>query len=272
MNKIAIRYIVNDVDEAIEFYTRLLNFSVVMHPAPGFAALQKDGLRLLLNAPGAGGAGKSMSDGTQPKSGGWNRFQLEVDDVESVYADLKEKGAHFRNEIVTGKGGKQVLLEDPSGNPIELFESTRDTDIQPIPEGYHTITPFILVNGANELIEFIKEAFNGVVTYMMKLDEGVVRHSTVKIGDSLVMVADGSRRNESVSAMLHLFVEDVDAVYKQALEAGGTSIRKPKDEFYGDRTAGIEDNWGNQWWIATHIEDVSDDEIKKREKELRANQ
>jgi catechol 2,3-dioxygenase-like lactoylglutathione lyase family enzyme len=122
MSKIAMRYIVNDVDEAIEFYTELLGFSVQMHPAPGFAALEKDDLQLYLNAPGAGGAGHAMPDGTTPKAGGWNRFQLVVEDLESVVDELKQQEAHFRNEIVNGKGGKQILLEDPSGNPIELFE------------------------------------------------------------------------------------------------------------------------------------------------------
>ncbi len=118
MSKINIRYIVDDVDKAIGFYTQLLGFSVKMNPAPGFAALEKDDLRLLLNAPGAGGAGQG-----QPKPGGWNRFQIVVSDIESTVEELKQQGATFRNEIVTGKGGKQILLEDPSGNPIELFES-----------------------------------------------------------------------------------------------------------------------------------------------------
>ena len=122
MSKAAIRYIVNNVDEAIEFYTKQLGFSVQFHPAPGFAALEKNNLQLYLNAPGAGGAGQSMPDGTKPKPGGWNRFQLEVEDLETFVHELEQQGAQFRNEIVTGKGGKQILLEDPSGNPIELFE------------------------------------------------------------------------------------------------------------------------------------------------------
>ncbi len=122
MNKVAIRYIVNDVDKAIEFYTYMLGFSVQFHPAPGFAALQKDDLQLYLNAPGAGGAGQAMPDGTNPEPGGWNRFQIEIENLESTVDKLKKQGAHFRNEIVIGKGGKQILLEDPSGNLIELFE------------------------------------------------------------------------------------------------------------------------------------------------------
>jgi catechol 2,3-dioxygenase-like lactoylglutathione lyase family enzyme len=118
----SVRYIVNNVDEALPFYTDALGFTVLMHPAPGFAALSLGDLRLNLNQPGAGGAGTSMPDGTAPAPGGWNRIQVEVDDIEAVAERLRGLGHRFRNEIVTGNGGKQVLVEDPSGNPIELFQ------------------------------------------------------------------------------------------------------------------------------------------------------
>lgn len=122
MSGISVRYIVHDVDAAIDFYEKHLGFEVLMHPAPGFAALQRGALRLLLNAPGAGGAGQSMPDGSVPVPGGWNRIQVEVQELEVLVNQLKEQGLTFRNEIVIGIGGKQILLEDPSGNPIELFE------------------------------------------------------------------------------------------------------------------------------------------------------
>ncbi|HMB91871.1 MAG TPA: VOC family protein [Rhodothermales bacterium] len=122
MSSVRVRYIVNDVDVAIDFYEKLLGFEVLMHPAPGFAALQYGALRLLLNVPGAGGAGQAMPDGTNPEPGGWNRIQVEVEDLAAKVKQLKEQGANFRNEIVSGNGGKQILLEDPSGNPVELFE------------------------------------------------------------------------------------------------------------------------------------------------------
>lgn len=126
MNEVSVRYIVDDVDAAIAFYTRDLGFDVVMHPAPGFAMLTRGALRLLLNTPGGGGgAGQSMPDGRKPAPGGWNRFQLEVDDLEATVAGMKRDGAHFRNEIVIGNGGKQILVNDPAGNPIELFEPHR---------------------------------------------------------------------------------------------------------------------------------------------------
>jgi catechol 2,3-dioxygenase-like lactoylglutathione lyase family enzyme len=126
MAKVSVRYIVDDVDAAIDFYSRALGFQVDMHPAPTFAMLSHGDLRLVLSAPGGGpGGGQAMPDGTMPAPGGWNRFQLEVDDIEAAVARLREEGAHFRNDIVAGVGGKQVLVEDPAGNPVELFEPTR---------------------------------------------------------------------------------------------------------------------------------------------------
>lgn len=122
MSKISVRYIVKDVDEAIPFYTEMLGFKVDMHPAPGFASLSRGDLQLLLNRPGAGGAGQNVAEGQAPAPGGWNRFQIEFEDLEGAVKKLKGAGGRFRSEIITGNGGKQVLIEDPSGNPIELFQ------------------------------------------------------------------------------------------------------------------------------------------------------
>jgi catechol 2,3-dioxygenase-like lactoylglutathione lyase family enzyme len=126
MSPASVRYIVHDVEEAVGFYTGQLGFQVEMQPAPGFALLARGDLRLLLNAPGGGGgAGQPMPDGRMPEPGGWNRIQLEVGDLEAEVEALRASGATFRNEIVAGRGGKQILLDDPSGNPIELFEPPR---------------------------------------------------------------------------------------------------------------------------------------------------
>ena len=122
MSKVNVRYIVNDVDAAIPFYTDMLGFKLEMHPASGFASLSRGDLQLLLNRPGAGGAGQAMPAGQHPVPGGWNRIQIEIENLEATVASLKSAGARFRNEIVTGNGGKQILIEDPSGNPIELFQ------------------------------------------------------------------------------------------------------------------------------------------------------
>ena len=121
-SQVSVRYIVSDVDAAIPFYTDMLGFKVDMHPAPGFAALSRGPLRLLLNRPGAGGAGQSLPGEQVPAPGGWNRVQIAVEDIESTVARLKGEGAKFRSEIITGNGGKQILVEDPSGNPVELFQ------------------------------------------------------------------------------------------------------------------------------------------------------
>jgi catechol 2,3-dioxygenase-like lactoylglutathione lyase family enzyme len=122
-----VRYIVNDIEAAVLFYKDVLGFTVDMQTGQGFAKLSKGALHLYLNKPGFGGAGQSMPDGTAPAPGGWNRIQLEVNNLEKFIATLKEKKAHFRNELVTGAGGKQILLQDPSGNLIELFEPNEQT-------------------------------------------------------------------------------------------------------------------------------------------------
>jgi catechol 2,3-dioxygenase-like lactoylglutathione lyase family enzyme len=125
MASVSVRYIVDDVDAAIAFYCGRLGFTEVMHPAPAFAMLSRGDLRLVLSAPGGGpGGGQAMPDGTVPSPGGWNRFQLQVDDLEALVAELQGAGATFRNEIVNGVGGRQILVEDPAGNPVELFEPT----------------------------------------------------------------------------------------------------------------------------------------------------
>src|SRR5436190_11994287 len=125
MATVSVRYIVNDVDEAIAFYTQRLGSQEVMHPAPTFAMLSRGDLRLVLSAPGGGpGGGQAMPDGTVPTPGGWNRFSIEIDDLAALVDELHGHGARFRNDIVDGVGGKQILLEDPSGNPVELFQPT----------------------------------------------------------------------------------------------------------------------------------------------------
>jgi catechol 2,3-dioxygenase-like lactoylglutathione lyase family enzyme len=125
MATVSVRYIVNDVDASIDFYCRHLGFTEDMHPAPSFAMLSRGDLRLVLSAPSAaGGGGQAMPDGTIPQPGGWNRFSIEVVDLDALVSQLRGAGAHFRNDVVDGVGGRQILVDDPSGNPIELFQPT----------------------------------------------------------------------------------------------------------------------------------------------------
>ena len=126
METVSVRYIVDDVDAAIAFYTDALGFEVLMHPAPAFAMLHRGPLRLMLSAPvGEGGGAQAMPDGRRPEPGGWNRFQLEVDDIEAEAERLRAAGVRFRSDLIEGLGAKQVVLDDPSGNPVELVELKR---------------------------------------------------------------------------------------------------------------------------------------------------
>jgi catechol 2,3-dioxygenase-like lactoylglutathione lyase family enzyme len=123
MTDISVRYIVDDVDAAVDFYTSQFQFEVAMRPGPGFAMLRRDELRLLLNSPGGGGgAGQSLSDGSKPEPGGWNRFQLQVDDLDGTVDGLRRAGVEFRGDVITGRGGRQALVLDPAGNLVELFQ------------------------------------------------------------------------------------------------------------------------------------------------------
>jgi PhnB protein len=139
--------------------------------------------------------------------------------------------------------------------------------VKPIPEGYHTITPYLLIKGSAEFLEFTKKAFGAKEIYKTTHDDGKIRHAELLIGDSHLMLSEAMENSAPTNVMLYLYVENVDDVYKQAINAGGISLREPANEFYGDRSAGLKDNFGIQWWIGTHIEDVSSEEMKKREEE-----
>lgn len=135
-----------------------------------------------------------------------------------------------------------------------------------VPEGYHTVTPYIVTPEAADLIEFIKSAFGATERLRSTQEDGSIMHAEVEIGDSVVMVGGGGEGIPAKTAMLHLYVPDVDVQYKRAIEAGADSLREPADQFYGDRSGGVKDPWGNEWWLATHIEDVSEEEMERRAK------
>lgn len=135
---------------------------------------------------------------------------------------------------------------------------------QPIPAGYHSVTPYLVVENAKQLIEFMEQAFGAEVSERMTRADGSIGHAEVRIGDSVIMLGDARDQWKPLQSALYLYVPDTDAVYRRALEAGATSVMEPADQFYGDRNAGVQDSAGNFWWIGTHQEDVSREELERR--------
>lgn len=133
-----------------------------------------------------------------------------------------------------------------------------------IPEGFHTVTPYLAVRGAAGLVDFLVAAFDAEVRDRVALPDGTVRHAEVKIGDSMVMIGDVGDEREPNRCCLYVYVPDTDATYRRAMEAGATSILAPQDQFYGDRNGGVTDPCGNQWWIGTRVEVVSKEELERR--------
>jgi len=137
-------------------------------------------------------------------------------------------------------------------------------NLEHVPDGYHTVTPYLIVRGVTDLIRFLQQAFDAREISRTRLPDGNIMHAEVRIGDSLVMVGEAGEHTPPMPAMLHLYLEDTDTAYRRALAAGATSLREPEDQFYGDRVAGVQDAFGNQWWLATHTENVSVEEIQRR--------
>jgi PhnB protein len=135
---------------------------------------------------------------------------------------------------------------------------------KPIPDGYHTVTPYLVVPGAEKLIEFMKQAFDAKELFRMPAPDGTVGHAEIQIGDSRIMIGEASSKWPAMPCSIYLYFRDADAVYKRALQAGAVSVMEMADQFYGDRSGGVKDSSGNMWWIATHVEDVSMEEIGKR--------
>ena len=145
-----------------------------------------------------------------------------------------------------------------------MEQATRNKSVRAVPEGYHTVTPYLVVDNAKGLMEFLRNAFNANIRAVMDRDDGRVMHAEVSIGDSILMISDTMEGMQAQTAMLYLYLDDVDSVFQKALQAKGTSVREPKDEFYGDRSGAVRDEWGNMWWIATHVEDVDPKEMERR--------
>lgn len=136
--------------------------------------------------------------------------------------------------------------------------------VKPIPEGYHTITPYLTVQGADQLSDFLKQVFAATEIERMTNTDGTIQHVEVRIGDSVLMISEARGECKPMPAAFYLYISGVDAVYQRALAAGATSLMEPTNTFYGNRESGVQDQFGNSWWIATHVEDVSLQEIQKR--------
>lgn len=138
------------------------------------------------------------------------------------------------------------------------------SQVKPIPDGFHTVTPYLVVPGVAKLIDFLKQAFDATEVFRHALPDGTVSHAELRIGDSRIMMGDSRGEHKPMPAMLYLYLHDVDTAYRRAIQAGATSVQEPANQFYGDRNCGVQDACGNQWWIATHVEDVPPEELKKR--------
>jgi PhnB protein len=144
--------------------------------------------------------------------------------------------------------------------------------VKPIPDGYHSVTPYIVVDGASKLIDFLKRAFGAVVVSSMEQPDGTVAHAEVRIGDSMIMLGQANQKWPAMPSALYLYVPDTDATYRQALQAGAKSIMEPADQFYGDRNGGVQDAFGNYWWIGTRVANLSKEELHLRAEAYRAKQ
>jgi PhnB protein len=135
---------------------------------------------------------------------------------------------------------------------------------KPIPDGYNSVTPYLMVRGAAGLVDFLKRAFGAEETENLSAPDGTVMHAEVRIGDSIIMIGEAHGEFGAMPSAVHLYVNDADAMYQSALQAGATSVEEPKDQFWGDRLGGVKDAFGNLWWVSTHVEDVAPEELQER--------
>lgn len=149
------------------------------------------------------------------------------------------------------------------------MENGKSKPVNAVPKGFHTVTPFLIVDNAKELIDFMQQAFDAKQSFLMNDDRGKIQHATVTIGDSTIMISDTMESTPAQTAMLYLYLDNVDSVFKAALRAGSTSVHEPTNEFYGDRAGAVKDRWGNVWWMATHVEEVDNKELARRAERAR---
>ena len=160
-----------------------------------------------------------------------------------------------------------ILFAISRTQKFSCMEQTKSKTVRAVPEGFQSVTPYLIVENAARLIDFIKNAFDGKVTFITHGENKRIMHATVSIGSSTIMISDTMEDMKPQTAMLYLYLEDADGVYKKAIDAKASSVQEPRTEFYGDRAGAVRDAWGNIWWIATHVEDVDPKELERRSRD-----
>jgi PhnB protein len=179
-------------------------------------------------------------------------------------ADLATRVKRTARKVLFGSLGVAGYVSDIARRRGRGRTAKASNSVKPIPDGYHTVTPYLIVNGVPRLLDFLQQAFGATELTRAPRPDGSIMHAEVAIGDSRVMMGEPPPSSPSMPGCVHLYVVDTDALYHLALQAGATSLREPTDQFYGDRMAGVQDPLGNHWWIATHTEDVPPAELARR--------
>jgi PhnB protein len=259
--------VIRGAADAIDFYKRA--FGAVEDTRMdddgkiGHAEIRIGGSRIMLadEYPNLGIVGPRALGGSPV------RLQARVPNVDAVVGRAAAAGAKVLQPPTDQPyGERNAKLEDPFGHVWIFSTPTGKAAVRPIPEGYRSVTPYLIVREASKLIEFLQKAFLARERFRSPLPDGTIQHAEVMIGDSVVMLADAGGPWKPMQANINLYVEDCDGTYRRAMEAGGKSLREPATQFYGDRSAGVEDPWGNLWWISTHVEDVPAEEMERRAK------
>lgn len=257
--------VVRGAREAIEFYQRVFGAVEIRRMDDGERighAEMRLGQSLLMLAdeyPERGIVGPRAFGGSPV------RLRVEARDVDAVAARAAAGGAKILQPPTDQPyGERNTKLEDPFGHVWIFSAPLGRPAVQPIPDGYHTVTPYLVVQGVPKLLDFLTHAFAARERLRSLRPDGAIQHAEVWIGDSVVQMGEAGGPWKPMVANLNLYVENCDAAYRRAIEAGARSLREPATQFYGDRSAGVEDPCGNNWWISTHVEDVSPEELERR--------
>ena len=257
--------VVRGAAEAIEFYKKVFGAAEKMR--------MEDGARIGHAELRIGKSTIMLADeypehkvlGPRALGGSPVRLQVETRDVDAVAARASAAGAKIlQNPTDQPYGERNTKLEDPFGHVWIFSAPIGKPAVKAVPDGLRTVTPYLIVKGAGKLVTFLQKAFGAREKYKFADESGRIHHAELWIGDSVVMLSDANEQWKPMAMNINLAVEDCDAMYKSAMAAGGKSLREPATQFYGDRAAGVEDPCGNYWWMSTHVEDVTPEEIERR--------